>query len=189
MLYILKSDILSRRVIYQPVCGFPAEHPCWEHLFGGPVWVGYVWEGELSREVCPEALLWARLGRRVCHHYCLQHPRSAELAPEDVRLQVLSQQEKVCDRNKGHLHFVIWLQSCFILLYETKLFEIFHSCFYSENPLPTVEIAIRNTGDADQWCPLLETLTDAEMEKKIRDQDRNTRWVLVCVVDLSDVQW
>lgn len=47
---------------------------------------------------------------------------------------------------------------------------------YSENPLPTVEIAIRNTGDADQWCPLLETLTDAEMEKKIRDQDRNTRW-------------
>lgn len=49
-------------------------------------------------------------------------------------------------------------------------------CFPSENPLPTVEIAIRNTGDADQWCPLLETLTDAEMEKKIRDQDRNTRW-------------
>lgn len=47
----------------------------------------------------------------------------------------------------------------------------------SENPLPTVEIAIRNTGDADQWCPLLETLTDAEMEKKIRDQDRNTRYV------------
>ncbi|XP_010790129.1 SWI/SNF-related matrix-associated actin-dependent regulator of chromatin subfamily B member 1-like [Notothenia coriiceps] len=47
--------------------------------------------------------------------------------------------------------------------------------FCSENPLPTVEIAIRNTGDADQWCPLLETLTDAEMEKKIRDQDRNTR--------------
>lgn len=45
----------------------------------------------------------------------------------------------------------------------------------SENPLPTIEIAIRNTGDADQWCPLLETLTDAEMEKKIRDQDRNTR--------------
>ncbi|KAG9335360.1 hypothetical protein JZ751_005282 [Albula glossodonta] len=45
----------------------------------------------------------------------------------------------------------------------------------AENPLPTVEIAIRNTGDADQWCPLLETLTDAEMEKKIRDQDRNTR--------------
>lgn len=53
-----------------------------------------------------------------------------------------------------------------------------HHCLPSpsENPLPTVEIAIRNTGDADQWCPLLETLTDAEMEKKIRDQDRNTRY-------------
>ncbi|CDQ79065.1 unnamed protein product [Oncorhynchus mykiss] len=46
---------------------------------------------------------------------------------------------------------------------------------FSENPLPKVEIAIRNTGDVDTWCPLLETLTDAEMEKKIRDQDRNTR--------------
>uniref|UniRef100_A0A8C4QR29 SWI/SNF related BAF chromatin remodeling complex subunit B1a n=1 Tax=Eptatretus burgeri TaxID=7764 RepID=A0A8C4QR29_EPTBU len=46
---------------------------------------------------------------------------------------------------------------------------------FSENPLPTVEIAIRNAGDADAWCPFLETLTDAEMEKKIRDQDRNTR--------------
>lgn len=52
---------------------------------------------------------------------------------------------------------------------------MFAGWFCSENPLPTVEIAIRNTGDADQWCPLLETLTDAEMEKKIRDQDRNTR--------------
>ncbi|XP_033627739.1 SWI/SNF-related matrix-associated actin-dependent regulator of chromatin subfamily B member 1-A-like [Asterias rubens] len=46
---------------------------------------------------------------------------------------------------------------------------------FSESPLPTVEIAVRNQGEADQWCPFLETLTDAEMEKKIRDQDRNTR--------------
>merc|ERR1712209_345165 len=29
--------------------------------------------------------------------------------------------------------------------------------------------------EADIWSPFLETLTDAEMEKKIRDQDRNTR--------------
>jgi len=41
--------------------------------------------------------------------------------------------------------------------------------------LPAVDVAVRNTGEADQWCPFLETLTDAEMEKKIRDQDRNTR--------------
>ncbi|CAK8676944.1 SWI/SNF-related matrix-associated actin-dependent regulator of chromatin subfamily B member 1-A-like isoform X2 [Clavelina lepadiformis] len=46
---------------------------------------------------------------------------------------------------------------------------------FSENHLPAVDVALRNTGEADQWCPFLETLTDAEMEKKIRDQDRNTR--------------
>ncbi|XP_076452734.1 uncharacterized protein LOC143288271 [Babylonia areolata] len=44
-----------------------------------------------------------------------------------------------------------------------------------EAPLPTVEVAIRNQSESDAWCPFLETLTDAEMEKKIRDQDRNTR--------------
>ena len=34
---------------------------------------------------------------------------------------------------------------------------------------------MRNQNEADNWCPFLETLTDAEIEKKIRDQDRNTR--------------
>jgi len=53
-------------------------------------------------------------------------------------------------------------------------------CVHSEAPLPLVEIAIRSQSEADQWCPFLETLTDAEMEKKIRDQDRNTRYVYVC---------
>merc|ERR1712029_455752 len=38
---------------------------------------------------------------------------------------------------------------------------------FSENHLPEIESA--------SWSPFLETLTDAEMEKKIRDQDRNTR--------------
>ena len=47
--------------------------------------------------------------------------------------------------------------------------------FLSESPLPTVDCIVRPINDADQWCPFLETLTDAEMEKKIRDQDRNTR--------------
>ena len=46
---------------------------------------------------------------------------------------------------------------------------------FSENPLPTVDIALRTGMDIDKWCPDLETLTDAEMEKKLRDQDRNTR--------------
>jgi SWI/SNF-related matrix-associated actin-dependent regulator of chromatin subfamily B protein 1 len=38
-----------------------------------------------------------------------------------------------------------------------------------------VENPYRPASDAEQWSPFLETLTDAEMEKKIRDQDRNTR--------------
>jgi len=46
---------------------------------------------------------------------------------------------------------------------------------FSETPLPSVEMSFRNQSEADQWSPFLETLTDAEMEKKIRDQDRNTR--------------
>ncbi|XP_045171532.1 SWI/SNF-related matrix-associated actin-dependent regulator of chromatin subfamily B member 1-like isoform X6 [Mercenaria mercenaria] len=46
---------------------------------------------------------------------------------------------------------------------------------FSETPLPIVEVAIRNQNEADNWCPFLEILTDQEMEKKIRDQDRNTR--------------
>jgi len=46
---------------------------------------------------------------------------------------------------------------------------------FSDNHLPVIELAFRNQSDADTWAPFLETLTDAEMEKKIRDQDRNTR--------------
>uniref|UniRef100_U5ELY9 Putative swi-snf chromatin remodeling complex snf5 subunit n=1 Tax=Corethrella appendiculata TaxID=1370023 RepID=U5ELY9_9DIPT len=45
---------------------------------------------------------------------------------------------------------------------------------FSEAPLPTVEVPFR-TQQSEDWAPFLETLTDAEMEKKIRDQDRNTR--------------
>ena len=47
---------------------------------------------------------------------------------------------------------------------------------FSETPLPVVEVAIRNQNEADNWSPFLEILTDQEMEKKIRDQDRNTRY-------------
>ena len=50
-------------------------------------------------------------------------------------------------------------------------------CASSETPMPTVDVAMRTNHDAEQYCPFLETLTDAEMDKKIRDQDRNTRFV------------
>ncbi|CAG0897393.1 unnamed protein product [Darwinula stevensoni] len=46
---------------------------------------------------------------------------------------------------------------------------------FSDNQLGMVESPFRPQGDAEAWSPFLETLTDAEMEKKIRDQDRNTR--------------
>ncbi|ODN06497.1 SWI/SNF-related matrix-associated actin-dependent regulator of chromatin subfamily B member 1 [Orchesella cincta] len=46
---------------------------------------------------------------------------------------------------------------------------------FSETPLQTVENPFRHPSESETWAPYLETLTDAEMEKKIRDQDRNTR--------------
>ena len=64
-----------------------------------------------------------------------------------------------------------------VLILMIFCFALFKDEIFSENPLPSVDVAMRNTGEADQWCPFLETLTDAEMEKKIRDQDRNTRSV------------
>jgi len=49
------------------------------------------------------------------------------------------------------------------------------SYVFSDSQMPGIESAFRKEGEADIWSPFLETLTDAEMEKKIRDQDRNTR--------------
>lgn len=49
---------------------------------------------------------------------------------------------------------------------------------YAETPLSTVENPFRHGSDSEVWAPFLETLTDAEMEKKIRDQDRNTRYLI-----------
>jgi len=46
---------------------------------------------------------------------------------------------------------------------------------FHEDPLPTVKKAIRTSVDIDKWCPELETLTEAEMEKKLKDQDRSSR--------------
>lgn len=67
------------------------------------------------------------------------------------------------------------------------MYIFFINLRYSEAPLPQVEVAIRNQHEADQWCPFLETLTDAEMEKKIRDQDRNTRYVVLFVIPVMSL--
>ncbi|CAF4333056.1 unnamed protein product, partial [Rotaria socialis] len=46
---------------------------------------------------------------------------------------------------------------------------------YSEKAISSVDAPMRTNHEAEQYCPFLETLTDAEIDKKIRDQDRNTR--------------
>merc|ERR1711892_295892 len=46
---------------------------------------------------------------------------------------------------------------------------------YMENPSSVIKQPLRANTDLEQWSPVLETLTNDEMEKKIRDQDRNTR--------------
>jgi len=46
---------------------------------------------------------------------------------------------------------------------------------YMENPSSVIKQPLRANTDLEQWSPVLETLTNEEMEKKIRDQDRNTR--------------
>lgn len=42
--------------------------------------------------------------------------------------------------------------------------------------MPPIKFPVRQLADAEQWGPSLQVLTDAEMEKKMRDQDRNTRY-------------
>lgn len=61
--------------------------------------------------------------------------------------------------------------------------SVFPATFYGSNyfrgKYSTLKILkqqpLRNPADTEQWSPSLETLTTEEMEKKIRDQDRNTR--------------
>ena len=82
---------------------------------------------------------------------------------------------------------------CFQVLYLLYLLQflteitqcglVFDHC--SEAPLSMVEIPFRPQAEAEQWSPFIETLTDAEMEKKIRDQDRNTRYSFKVVISSS----
>jgi len=66
----------------------------------------------------------------------------------------------------------------FISMKKIEIVEIcvFFFQFSSETPLPSVDSPMRTCSDIEQYCPFIETLTDAEMDKKIRDQDRNTRF-------------
>jgi len=46
---------------------------------------------------------------------------------------------------------------------------------FMEAPQPTIKQPLRATDGMEAWCPSIETLTNEEMEKKIKDQDRITR--------------
>ena len=54
-------------------------------------------------------------------------------------------------------------------------FFLLLSLSLSESPLPPIKFPVRTLSDAETWGPSIQILTDAEMEKKMRDQDRNTR--------------
>jgi SWI/SNF-related matrix-associated actin-dependent regulator of chromatin subfamily B protein 1 len=46
---------------------------------------------------------------------------------------------------------------------------------FTEAPLPPLNVAVRLQSDTEMWSPRVDMLSNAEMEKKQRDQDRNTR--------------
>jgi len=48
---------------------------------------------------------------------------------------------------------------------------------HSDSQLPTISglHPIRSEGEAEAFCPALEIMSDADLEKRIRDSDRNTR--------------
>lgn len=46
---------------------------------------------------------------------------------------------------------------------------------FTEAPLPPLDVAVRMQSDTEMWSPRVDKLSNAEMEKKQRDQDRNTR--------------
>merc|ERR1719510_159387 len=46
---------------------------------------------------------------------------------------------------------------------------------FSDSQLPRLETAFRNDLERSSWSPFIETLTDVELQKKIREEDRHTR--------------
>lgn len=46
---------------------------------------------------------------------------------------------------------------------------------YHEDQLPTLKKPFRSFMEIDRFCPEVDTLTDAEMEKKLKNQDRSSR--------------
>lgn len=135
---------------------FAAQYSRWKYIISWPSRMGYEWKRKFSWKILHEIVRWIRPRWGICDSYRLFYSWTVELASTNLCFQVI----------------IFFTHFCPAELFQWPLT---YSYYFSEAPLPTVESPFRPASDSDQWCPFLETLTDAEMEKKIRDQDRNTR--------------
>ena len=72
-------------------------------------------------------------------------------------------------------YFICCAYQATLMTIECFLLTVY-GILFSEAPLPSVKMPVRPPMDLDVWGPTIQVLSDAEMEKKIRDQDRNTRY-------------
>ena len=68
-----------------------------------------------------------------------------------------------------HATYVSEVQCLLVIVH-----NVLPPCCCSE-ALPPIEVALRDPSELEEWGPTVQELTEAEMEKKMRDQDRNTR--------------
>lgn len=69
----------------------PAEYPCWQHLTCRPIWMGPLQPSQQPRAVCTSAVCRPGSWGRVCHHHCLLHQRTAQLACSYLCFQVFGE--------------------------------------------------------------------------------------------------
>ncbi|CAD0204535.1 unnamed protein product [Chrysodeixis includens] len=87
----------------------------------------------------------------------------------------LSWHQRTYAFSEAPLPVVEWFNPCSghdVGICQTPTDKKYLGLFYC---LADITTPYRQPSEAEQWAPHLETLTNAEMEKKIRDQDRNTR--------------
>ncbi len=181
---------------------FAAEYSRWKRISRRPVWVGHGGKEKQSWRICREAVcrtrwVWKKKKRRAT----LVDVRSMHfqssgwfsvvvgLGGEFVTTIAYSIRGQLSwhQRTYAFRWVYLWLKAYVAWLSVWKKTHYFpyardyqavtNAFLCSDSPLPAIDVAIRNQNEADNWAPFLETLSDAEMEKKIRDQDRNTRYV------------
>lgn len=160
-------------IIFAVASSLAAKYSRGQHFSQWPVWVGPHQSPQQSWAVCKTAVCWPRFGRRICHYYCILNSWTAQLAHTNLCFQV---SRMIMYLPSTQCMLWIAIQS---ILWQYVFIESWHYFLVrcSEAPLPSIKFPVRQLGDAEQWGPTLQVLSDAEMEKKMRDQDRNTRCV------------